>query len=379
MRPQYVLVSLTFVGLRKGGVAPMNRRTSSLTVVPLASLIVMTILAMPAVAEPIAKKLFGSKKTPAALSARAIGSYARGCLAGGRKLPISGSGYEAMKLWRNRNWGHPQLIEFLERFANEAKEKDSWPGLLIGDLAQPRGGPMITGHKSHQIGLDADIWYRPKPAGDLSKKERADSWSIPLAEEFGQSVIKKNWKPGYVTLIRRAASDPRMARIFVHPAVKRALCEGAGSDRAWLRKIRPWWKHNFHFHVRLKCPAGYAGCKDQNPPPAGDGCGPQLKGWMKKLAAAEKWSKTKKKDPPKKKPKPRKELRMADLPPSCRAVLEAGAGSAPTVAVKQKAPVPKRKVAAPRNDPNLPWLSGVTTTPAPKAPPPMPLPARKPQ
>jgi len=352
----------------------MRRRISSLTT----AFVLLAALTAPAHAEPIAKKLFGNKKTPAALSARAIGSYARGCLAGARKLPVSGPGWEAMKLWRNRNWGHPQLIEFLERFANEAREKDGWPGLRIGDLAQPRGGPMLTGHRSHQIGLDADIWYRTKPAGKMSKKERADSWSIPLAQEFGQNVIRKNWKPGYVTLIRRAASDPRTARIFVHPAVKRALCEGAGSDRAWLRKIRPWWKHNFHFHVRLKCPSGYEGCKDQKPPPPGDGCGPQLKDWMKLLAKAEKASKVKPK-PPKKKPPPRKELRMADLPPSCRAVLEAGPGGAAKEKRVQKAPVPKRKAAAPRNGPNLPWLSGVTTTPGPKVPPPIPLPARKPQ
>lgn len=350
----------------------MYRRISSL----MAALFLLAVHTSLLQAEPIAKKLFGGKKTPAAMSARAIGSYARGCLAGGRELPISGPGWEAMKLWRNRNWGHPQLIEFLERFANEAKEKDGWPGLLIGDLAQPRGGPMITGHKSHQIGLDADIWYRTKPSGKMSKKERADSWSIPLAKEFGQNVIKKNWKPGYVTLIKRAASDRRTARIFVHPAVKRALCEGAGDDRDWLRKIRPWWKHNFHFHVRLRCPAGYDGCKDQKPPPAGDGCGPQLKDWMKMLAAAEKWSKKKPKKPTKK-PTPRKQLRMADLPPSCRAVLEAGSGSAPVKAVRQKASAPKRKAAAPTNDPNLPWLGGVTSTP--NAPSPIPLPARKPQ
>ena len=111
-------------------------------------------------------------------------------------LPISGPGWEAMKLWRNRNWGHPQLVKYLERFATEAQTIDGWPGLLIGDLAQPRGGPMLTGHKSHQIGLDADIWYRPKPAEPLSTSERADSWSIKLADTSGRKVITEHWKPG---------------------------------------------------------------------------------------------------------------------------------------------------------------------------------------
>jgi len=344
----------------------------------LMSLALSGILAMgaPVYGEPIAKQLFGKMKSPASLSARAIGSYARGCLSGGAMLPISGPGWEAMKLWRNRNWGHPQLVKYLERFATEAKTIDGWPGLLIGDLAQPRGGPMITGHKSHQIGLDADIWYRPKPAEPLSKKERADSWSIKLADTYGRKVITENWKPGYVKLLKRAASYPETARIFVHPAVKRALCENAGSERAWLRKIRPWWSHNYHFHVRLKCPSGYSGCADQPAPPVGDGCGKQITYWMKKLEAGEKWSKTK----PKKPKKPKKELRMADLPKSCRAVLNAGPGAVSAAASSTAAPLPARRpavaaaaqssTAKANKDASLPWLKGLTAAP---------LPTRKPQ
>lgn len=324
-------------------------------------------------AEPAARKLFGAKKQAAALQPKAIGSYARGCLAGGAMLPVSGPAWEAMKLQRNRNWGHPRLIAFLKRFATEAQQKDGWPGLLIGDLSQPRGGPMLTGHRSHQIGLDADIWFRPKPGKPISDKERADSWSIPLAGKYGQSVTK-HWKPGYIQLLRRAASYPETARIFVHPAIKKALCEGAGGDRSWLRKVRPWWGHNFHFHVRLKCPVGVPGCKDQKPPPAGDGCGAQLTDWMKKIEKAAEWAKKPKKPS---KPKPRKELRMADLPQDCRTVLDAGNAHQ----AKVSSPVPKQtsaprpplsQPAATRTDPNLPWLNGISTPGAP-------LPDRKPQ
>lgn len=339
-------------------------------------------------AEPAAWKLFGDKKKAADLNARAIGSYTRGCLSGGKMLPISGPGWEAMKLQRNRNWGHPRLVAFLERLANESREKDGWPGLLIGDLAMPRGGPFRSGHRSHQIGLDADIWYKPKPDHELSSKERADSWSVLLAPEFGKTVTK-NWKPGYVKLLKRAASYPETARIFVHPAVKKKLCESAGSDRAWLRRIRPWWKHNYHFHVRLKCPDGYNGCKNQNPPPQGDGCGKPLNYWMKQLEKAEAWSKRKPKEPAK--PKPRKQLRMANLPSACRAVLEAppssgvreAAATAPLPQRKATPPAPVRASAARATaaranvDPNLPWLKN------PAVPSPahvqVPLPDRKPQ
>ena len=67
-------------------------------------------------------------------------------------------------------------------------------------------------------------------------------------------------------LIKRAASYPQVARIFVHPAIKKALCQMAtqvGKDRAWLGKVRPWWNHHYHFHVRLTCPPGMEGCENQ--------------------------------------------------------------------------------------------------------------------
>src|SRR3954451_16050793 len=110
-----------------------------------------------------AKDLFGRKPTPVPLEARSIGFYTKGCLAGGVALPINGKTWQVMRLSRNRNWGHPKLIEFLERLARRVPQINGWPGLLVGDISQPRGGPMLTGHASHQVGLDADIWLTPMP------------------------------------------------------------------------------------------------------------------------------------------------------------------------------------------------------------------------
>ena len=103
--------------------------------------------------------------------AAVIGSYAKGCLAGGTALPIDGPAWQAMRLSRNRVWGHPELIAFIERLAIGARA-DGWPGLLVGDMAQPRGGPMRTGHASHQIGLDVDLWLTPMPDRRLTGEER---------------------------------------------------------------------------------------------------------------------------------------------------------------------------------------------------------------
>ena len=266
--------------------------------------------------EPIAaKRQFGLVLKAAPLPPRAIGFYARGCLAGGKALPIDGPAWQVMRLSRNRNWGHPRLVAFIERFARDAK-REGWPGLLIGDMAQPRGGPMLTGHRSHQIGLDVDIWYRPAPPRRLSRAERERLSSIALAG-YRATRVTRNWSPAYLRLLRRAASYPEVERVFVHPAVKRALCDAAGADRAWLRRVRPIWGHNYHFHVRLACPPGERGCTPQKPPPPGDGCGAQLTYWLKLVSRP---PKPPRRARPKRKRKPRVRT-LAWLPPACRRVL----------------------------------------------------------
>ena len=234
-----------------------------------------------------ANQLFGAVRAPAPLKARAIGSYARGCLAGAVPLPVNGAAWQVMRLSRNRNWGHPELVAFLERLAKAAPSL-GWNGLLVGDMAQPRGGPMLTGHASHQIGLDADIWLRPMPNYQMSREEREKTAarsvlggryaSAEIPE--GGRIDKAVWSDAHARLIRQAAIDGDVARIFVHPAIKKALCDWASGDRTWLRKVRPWYGHHYHFHVRLRCPPDSAGCKDQAAPPPGDGCDKSLDWWL---------------------------------------------------------------------------------------------------
>jgi penicillin-insensitive murein endopeptidase len=270
-----------------------------------------------------AKKIFGAAKMPAALAARAIGGYAKGCLAGGRALAIDGPTWQAMRLSRNRNWGHPKLIALLERFSTEMREKEQWPGLLIGDLAQPRGGPMLTGHKSHQLGLDADIWFRPMPEKRMTKAERETAQPLLLAKDNGSEVIKENWNEGFVRLVRRAAKYPEVERIFVHPAIKKAFCNAAGTDRDWLRKVRPMWLHNYHFHVRMACPADSPTCVPQKAVNVeGDGCGKEIDDWIKLVSTPPKPSP--KPAVPVKPAKPKPPLMLKDLPPECTQVADAG-------------------------------------------------------
>jgi len=47
-------------------------------------------------------------------------------------------------------------------------------------------------------------------------------------------------------VIRAAAQEPRVERIFVNAAIKKALCREAKGDRSWLAKMRPWYGHDYH-------------------------------------------------------------------------------------------------------------------------------------
>ena len=260
-------------------------------------------------AEPPAKALFGAVAAPSPGAAAAIGGYARGCLAGAVQLPADGPGHQAMRLSRERRFAHPELVAFVERLAATLRAAGH-PGLLVGDLAQPRGGPMTSGHRSHQSGLDGDIWYLPAPAERLSRAQRETLSAVPLVVPGTLELDAERFAAfDTAAVLRAAAGDPAVARIFVHPAVKRALCRRVDGERAWLRKLRPWWGHDHHFHVRLACPAGEAGCVDQDPPPPGDGCDATLAWWF----TDEPWAPSD--------AEPRAPLTLAQLPARCAALV----------------------------------------------------------
>ena len=264
-------------------------------------------------AEPLAKELFGAEHSPSRQKAAPYGSYAKGCLAGGEQLPETGPTWQAMRLSRNRNWGHPDTIAFIERLSKAAAREDGWNGLYIGDISQPRGGPMLSGHASHQLGLDVDIWMLPAQNLRLGQTERENLSSISMRRAKG-AYVNESWTRQHHNILKAAAQDKSVARIFVFPGAKVQMCRDEKGDRAWLRKIRPWWGHHYHFHVRLNCPKGASACVDQAPPPAGDGC-----------ADAEKWVHDILNPPPPNPnappPKQRREYVLADLPNQCAQVL----------------------------------------------------------
>jgi penicillin-insensitive murein endopeptidase len=231
--------------------------------------------------------------------AQSIGTYNSGCLAGAEALPADGTGYQVMRLSRQRLYGHPALTWFIKNLGQSVAAQ-GFGTLLIGDLGQVRGGPTLSGHRSHQTGLDVDIWFLQSAAAQqrrLSPQERETLSASTVLAADGESLNPQHWSTVQAQILLLAVNMPEVDRIFVNPSIKRELCQQV-SNRAALRKIRPWFKHDDHFHVRLKCPNNNQHCTAQEPLPAGDGCGTELAWWFSEEAKHPTPSKTASTPPP---------------------------------------------------------------------------------
>jgi penicillin-insensitive murein endopeptidase len=226
-----------------------------------------------------------TQPTKAGVLAQSIGKYDAGCISGAVTLPLDGTGYQVMRLSRKRYFGHPDLIRFIENLGQTAHTKQLG-ALLIGDLGQPRGGPTLSGHRSHQTGLDVDIWFTLSPVAAMRKLDdgERENWSATsMLVSLSDAVDEQQWSTQHEKILEAAARMPEVDRIFVNPSIKRLLCTRKTSHD-WLRKIRPWWKHDDHFHVRLKCPGNSKDCISQIPLPEADGCDAGLAWWFSEEA-----------------------------------------------------------------------------------------------
>ncbi len=205
-----------------------------------------------------------------------IGQPGTGCVQGAVALPLRGPGWIVVHPERHREFGHPSLVGYLRKLAALAR-KDKLGLLVVGDLGQPRGGPAPSGHRSHQTGLDVDIWYGP-PAEPIAPGKKPTPRALAVVDLRTNKMLPA-WNSRAERLIEAAASSPGVDRVFVHPAVKRALCEDKARRGPWLARVRPWWGHQDHFHVRLQCPEDSPDCTVSQPLPEGDGCD-ALKWWF---------------------------------------------------------------------------------------------------
>ncbi len=235
---------------------------------------------------------------------QSIGAFSNGCIVGAHELPLQSDTYQVMRTDQRRYFGHPDLILFIQRLGNQVHNLGMGT-VLIGDMGMPAGGRFNGGHASHQSGLDVDIFLQ-LPQSRWTSAQLLKPQALDLVSRSGKNVVPALWKPEISSMIKLAAKDNDVTRIFVNPAIKQQLCLDAGTDRDWLRKVRPWFQHRAHMHVRLRCPADSLECEDQAPPPPGDGCGAELQSWFEPAKPST--------TPEKSTPPP--------LPPSCQALLD---------------------------------------------------------
>lgn len=218
--------------------------------------------------------------TPTSGVSESIGSPSAGCLMGGVSMKNTGDGYYQMRPKRLRTFGHPLLIQFLEKSFKEIHNQLK-TDLLFADLSQPRGGPTLTGHASHQTGLDIDIWFAQ--SDDISAKvlqqiDLRSSVVAPEAVDGSEMKVNALFTEKKIKTLEYFAKQPETDRIFVSAGIKKFLCLHYGNE-TWIQKIRPWYAHREHFHLRLKCKIGDELCKNTEPLPPGNSCDSTLDWW----------------------------------------------------------------------------------------------------
>ncbi len=214
--------------------------------------------------------------SPRNLPLAVYGSASNGCITGAEQLPAQGVGYQTMRQSRNRHYGHPDLIQFVESLGRLANSQHQL--LLLGDMSQAMGGPMSSEHASHQSGLDIDVWLYDMTPKQF-KPAHIEQLKMQSTVDKANGQLNTRWRPFFMTYIKHTAQDQNVERIFVNPVIKQALCD-IDPNGQWLQKVRPWWGHDSHFHVRLKCPAGQTYCQNPAPIPAGTGCDANLTKWV---------------------------------------------------------------------------------------------------
>lgn len=249
----------------------------------------LAIVANPVGAAPMASVVhnpWSQIRQPSTHRAEIRGSYTGGCLHGAQSILDDQGDFFLMRTSRHRYYAHPDMRTFIRVFSRQVKTNNLGT-LLVGDIGQPRGGPTLKGHASHQVGLDADIWFwldAPVDTGKFSQPERERLSARSMLNGKRNGINRQRFGRRQIATLKLAAEHANVQRIFVNPYIKKELCQ-VTHKAPWLNKIRPWWGHHYHFHIRLACPADESQCRAQAMVPPGSGCGKALAWWFSKEAA----------------------------------------------------------------------------------------------
>ena len=187
---------------------------------------------------------------PASLGTVCVGRPNRGRLFNAVEL-VSEPGLRVMV--RENTWGSAETVRSLRAAAAELHAQyPGAPDVLVGDISRQRGG-YLRPHRSHQLGLDADIGYFYSGVGKWYAKANAANLDRELTWAFLKALI----------------AEGGVEYLFMDRSVQVLLRDYAlekGEDPAWIAGlfespahrdtlIRHTWGHITHFHVRFLDPA----------------------------------------------------------------------------------------------------------------------------
>ena len=64
--------------------------------------------------------------------------------------------------------------------------------------------------------------------------------AVNMVADDGLSVDRTHWSEAQAGVIKAAAEEPEVDRIFVNAAIKRALCERHKGE-PWMNRVRAYW------------------------------------------------------------------------------------------------------------------------------------------
>lgn len=204
------------------------------------------------------------------------GDYNRGCISGSVPLADYGIGFQSTRRSRDMHYGAPSTIKTIETIGTQVFAA-GLGYMLVGNVSKKNGGPLFEHSISHQNGLDFDVAYQPveKPLSEVMSA----SFDFRSLLSFDKNTLnQKLWNEKTAELLKITAQRPEVERILVDPLIKQQLCVTERHEE-WFKKLRPWFKHDNHFHVRLKCPADSKTCVSQDPPPNEIGCDGEAFDW----------------------------------------------------------------------------------------------------
>ncbi len=188
------------------------------------------------------------------------------------------AGFQVLNQENERYYGTWDMIQFIKKMGEWVRVSFPNQTLAVRDISKKDGGQLAK-HKSHKVGLDADIAYFTK------NKSRIMTTMIDTRTNQVSNDLMLDEQ---LKLFKYMISTGEVHVIFVDHLIKKALCEKAtelgevngNKDNPLtvrtLNRLAPDFgkdrEHSTHFHLRLFCGPYNRACNLGNPggPETGD-------------------------------------------------------------------------------------------------------------